>query len=147
MKKDANIARHTEKNIATLDPKKLIIGEIIPLNNIYFAPASNEMLRQSEPSLELLFKFLKTNTNLAVEIQGRICCLSPLDGTDEPDGAGSTRSTARAKNIYDYLVNKGIDKNRISYSGLGNTKPSVYPEKTEFDRDLNRRATMKIIYK
>ena len=145
--KDAKITRKQEKNIATLDPKKLIIGDIIPLNNIYFAPASNEMLRQSEPSLEQLFKFLKTNTNLAVEIQGRICCLNPLDGTDEPDGAGSTRSTARAKNIYDYLVNKGIDKSRLSYSGLGNTKPSVYPERTEFDRDLNRRATMKIIYK
>ena len=147
LSKDAKIARKQEKNIATLDPKKLIIGDVIPLNNIYFAPASNEMLRQSEPSLEQLFKFLKTNTNLAVEIQGRICCLNPLDGTDEPDGAGSTRSTARAKNIYDYLVTKGIDKSRLSYSGLGNTKPSVYPERTEFDRDLNRRATMKIIYK
>ncbi len=147
LSKDAKIARKQEKNIATLDPKKLIIGDVIPLNNIYFAPASNEMLRQSEPSLEQLFKFLKTNTNLAVEIQGRICCLNPLDGTDEPDGAGSTRSTARAKNIYDYLVSKGIDKSRLSYSGLGNTKPSVYPERTEFDRDLNRRATMKIIYK
>ena len=145
--KDAKVKRKAEKNIATLDPKNLIIGEIIPLNNIYFAPASNEMLRQSEPSLELLFKFLKTNTNLAVEIQGRICCLNPIDGTDEPDGNGSTRSTARAKNIYDYLVTKGIEKSRLSYSGLGNTKPSVYPEKTEFDRDLNRRATMKIIYK
>ncbi len=144
---NAKIPRKVEKNIANLDPKKLIIGEIIPLNNIYFAPASNEMLRQSEPSLEQLFSFLKTNTNLAVEIQGRICCLSPIDGTDEPDGHGSTRSTARAKNIYDYLVNKGIDKNRLTYSGLGNTKPSVYPERTEYDRDLNRRATMKIIYK
>ncbi len=141
------VVRKPEKDIPTLNPAKLGVGEIVPLNDIYFAPASNEMLRQSEPSLERLYKFLKDNDNLAVEIEGRICCLSPLDGTDEPDGHGSTRSTARAKNIYDYLVTKGIDKKRVTYTGLGNTKPTVYPEKNEMDRGLNRRPVMKIIRK
>ncbi len=145
--KPAEVKRMPEKDLATLDPAKLVVNEIIPLNNIFFAPGSNAMLRKSQSSLEQLYKFLNDNKNISIEIDGRICCLDPADGTDEPDGLGGNRSEGRAKNIYIFLVSKGIDRNRIKYAGLGNKKPSVYPERTEFDRELNRRAVIKILAK
>ena len=141
------VKRKSEKDLSTLDPKKLEVNEIVPLNNIFFAPGSNAMLRKSQPALEQLFTFLNTNKNLSIEIQGHICCLDPAAGTDEPDGLGGYRSEGRAKNIYIFLVSKGIDRNRMKFVGLGNKYPSVYPEKTEFDRELNRRASIKIIGK
>ena len=105
------------------------------------------MLRKSQPALEQLFKFLDDNKNISVEIEGHICCLDPADGTDEPDGLGGNRSEGRAKNIYIYLVSKGVDRNRMKFTGLGNKKPAVFPERTEFDRELNRRATIRITAK
>jgi outer membrane protein OmpA-like peptidoglycan-associated protein len=138
------VKRKPEKDITTLDATKLQLDEVIPLNNISFAPGSNAMLRKSQQGLEQLFKFLDENRNLSVELQGHICCLDPADGTDEPDGLGGNRSEGHAKNIYIYLLSKGIDRRRLKFVGLGNTKPAVYPERTEVDRELNRRPTIKI---
>jgi outer membrane protein OmpA-like peptidoglycan-associated protein len=145
--KTLEVKRKPEKDLATLDPAKLAIDEIIPLNNIFFAPGSNAMLRKSQTALEQLYKFLADNPDISIEIQGHICCLDPADGTDEPDGLGGNRSEGRAKNIYIYLVSKGVDKGRMKFVGLGNKKPAVFPERTEFDRELNRRATIRIISK
>ena len=138
------VMRRPEKDITTLDPAKLVVNEVIPVNNIFFAPGSNAMMRKSQPALEQLFKFLNDNPNLSVEIQGHICCLDPTDGTDEPDGLGGNRSEGRAKNIYIFLISKGVNKSRLRYVGLGNTKPAVYPERTDFERELKNRATLKI---
>ena len=145
--KGQEVKRKPEKDLATLDPAKLLVDEVIPLNNIFFAPGSNAMLRKSQPALEQLFKFLDDNKNISVEIEGHICFLDPADGTDEPDGLGGNRSEGRAKNIYIYLVSKGVDRNRMKFTGLGNKKPAVFPERTEFDRELNRRATIRITAK
>jgi outer membrane protein OmpA-like peptidoglycan-associated protein len=49
-------------------------------------------------------------------------------------------SEARAKAIYDYLVQKGIDAKRLRYRGMGNYFPKVNPEITEEDRIANRRV-------
>ncbi len=145
--KTAEVKRRPEKNLATLDPSKLQINEVIPVNNIFFAQGSNAMLRRSQPALDELYKFLNDNKNLSVEIQGHICCLDPTDGTDEPDGLGGNRSEGRAKNIYIFLTSKGIDQSRVKFVGLGNRKPTVYPEKTDADRELNNRPTLRIINK
>lgn len=147
LNRNAEIKRKPEKDLATLDPAKLQVGETIPLNNIFFAPGSNAMLRKSEPALDELYKFMNDNPDIYIEIQGHICCLDPADGTDEPDGLGGNRSEGRAKNIYIYLISKGLDKNRMRYVGLGNKKPAVFPEKTEYDRELNRRSTILILAK
>ena len=147
LNKNAEVKLKPEKDLATLDPTKLQVGETIPLNNVFFAPGSNAMLRKSQPALEELYKFMVDNPSFYIEIQGHICCLDPVDGSDEADGMGGNRSEGRAKNIYIYLVSKGLDKSRMRYVGLGNKKPAVFPEKTEFDRELNRRATIMVLAK
>ena len=54
-------------------------------------------------------------------------------------------STKRAKAIYDYLVDKGINANRLSYEGHGYEQP-VGDNKTWLDRHQNRRIEITFKY-
>ncbi len=47
-------------------------------------------------------------------------------------------STERAKAVADYLVMKGIDKNRTTFEGVGSSKPFAAGN-TEEERGRNRR--------
>ena len=50
-------------------------------------------------------------------------------------------SENRAKAVYDYLVAKGIDKNRLSYTGWGQEK-SIADNRSEDGRYKNRRVEL-----
>ena len=51
-------------------------------------------------------------------------------------------STQRAKYVYTYFVSKGIDKNKMTYTGVGSSEPD--PNLSHSD---NRRVTFKLIKK
>ncbi|HUU40816.1 MAG TPA: OmpA family protein [Desulfatiglandales bacterium] len=87
--------------------------------------------------LDRVVAILKRNPSLKVEIQGHTCNM----GTAEYNMALSEN---RAGAILDYLVKKGIDKNRLTAVGYGLTRPKVSNE-TEADRRLNRRVELKPI--
>ena len=50
-----------------------------------------------------------------IRIEGHICCTNPTDTMN----AYSNLSFLRAQAVYNYLVSKGIEKNRLKYIGLG----------------------------
>jgi flagellar motor protein MotB len=54
-------------------------------------------------------------------------------------------STARAKAVYDYLVENGIEAKRMRYKGLAGQFPIVMPELSEADRTTNRRVEILIL--
>ena len=87
------------------------------------------------------------NENIFFEIRGHICC-----DYNNPDGYDiDTReyglSLSRAKYIYYYLLGNGIAKKRMRYTGVGSSKPKIYPEVTDRDRELNRRVEILVIAK
>jgi outer membrane protein OmpA-like peptidoglycan-associated protein len=52
----------------------------------------------------------------------------------------------RAKAVYNYLLRQKINRNRLSFKGFGNTQPIFpIPEKTEAERDANRRVEIQIV--
>ena len=53
-------------------------------------------------------------------------------------------SENRAKSVFEYLLNNGIDKSRLSYKGYGEEKP-VDSNDTEEGRANNRRTEFKIL--
>jgi outer membrane protein OmpA-like peptidoglycan-associated protein len=53
-------------------------------------------------------------------------------------------SNNRAKAVADYLISKGIDAKRLTWKGLGETKP-VGDNKTEEGRAKNRRTEFTIV--
>ena len=54
-------------------------------------------------------------------------------------------SENRAKLIYDFLVREGIDGNRLQYKGYGSSRPKIYPETTDEDKQANRRVEIKVL--
>jgi len=53
-------------------------------------------------------------------------------------------SEKRAKAVVDYLINNGIDKDRLSYKGMGSTA-SASDNATTKGRQLNRRVEFRLI--
>jgi outer membrane protein OmpA-like peptidoglycan-associated protein len=121
-------------------------GTQIVLHNINFVGGSHRFLPSSFPVLRELLDALRYYPNLAIEIQGHICCIPELDqdGVDIETG-GENLSEERAKAVFDYLVNNGIDRSRLSFKGFGHSLPLYpYPEKSEEERIANRRVEIRI---
>jgi outer membrane protein OmpA-like peptidoglycan-associated protein len=112
----------------------------VELVGVNFQPGRHVFLPESSEPLRLLLETLKGNGDLKIELQGHICCQPfPGDGQDNDTGL-SNLSEARAKAVYDYLIQNGIEPARLKYKGMGNYFPKVQPEMTEADRIANRRV-------
>jgi outer membrane protein OmpA-like peptidoglycan-associated protein len=114
------------------------VGDKLRLKNLNFYNRSGVVLPKSEPVLAELLQIMQQNPKLKIQIQGHICC--------QPQGDVEDISTLRCKTVYNYLVENGIDKNRLSYKGFGNTMPLYpIPERNEFESNENRRVEIQII--
>ena len=111
-------------------------GAEMNLYNIYFETDSFRILPASEPELAKLTLFLENNSKIKIEIQGH------TDNTGRPD-RNLVLSELRAKSVAEYLIVKGIAKNRLQFKGLGESRP-VTTNETVKGRMLNRRTTIKI---
>ncbi|NUM49510.1 MAG: PD40 domain-containing protein [Flavobacteriales bacterium] len=114
-------------------------GEAVVLKNIFFETAKFNLEEKSKAELEKLFIFLNKNQSVKIEISGH---------TDNVGNKQSniTLSDNRAKAVYHYLIEKGIEKTRLSYKGYGDEKP-VDTNDTETGRANNRRTEFKITAK
>lgn len=132
----------------TIDITKLQKNQTIALDNIFFQPGSHKILDQSTTVLVNLYLTMKDNPTLKINIEGHICCLQNTthDGYDY-DAQEWRLSENRAKAIYDYLVTKGINKDRMRYEGFGLHKPLKWPERSVADENMNRRVEIRILEK
>jgi outer membrane protein OmpA-like peptidoglycan-associated protein len=107
----------TSSNSIQLDliMKPIKIGQTYELSNIFFEFGKSELNEQSNSELQRLIKFLNTNKTTEIKIFGY---------TDEIGNELNNMklSDARAKSVYDYLINNGINKNRLTYEGKGEIK-------------------------
>ena len=119
--------------------KKLEIGSTIVLNNIFFDFNKSVLRPESIPELERLIKLMNEFPTLKIEISGH---------TDNIGTAAynKTLSENRAKSVVDYLVSKGILKDRLTFMGYGFDKP-IATNDTDEGRQQNRRTEFKIISK
>jgi outer membrane protein OmpA-like peptidoglycan-associated protein len=123
----------------SLDLTKEAVGHSIVLRNVYFAFGKSDLMPASFTELDKLFRYMKDNQAARIEISGYT------------DDVGSDRfnmqlSIARAKSVADYLLQKGIENERVSYKGYGKTKP-VSNDKSEEGKALNRRVEFKFLSK
>ena len=151
----ASTAKHTPAKPATpastttkIDLTSIKLNEAINLKNLLFYGDRHDVLPESKAELENLYHLMKENNMVKIQIEGHICCLDPADGKDKKDEDNSGwLSETRAKAIFDYLVGRGIDSNRMRHKGFGNTKPLAYPEITEDQKRQNRRVEIRILGK
>ncbi len=113
------------------------VGEVIRLNNIFFETDKAILRKESDLELEKLLGILITNAKMRIEIAGHT------------DNVGSSEynlelSQKRADAVQQWLVEKGIEKEKIVSKGYGESKP-VTSNNTEMGRQLNRRVEFKIL--
>ena len=78
-------------------------------------------------------KVFDAHPDMTVQIVGHTCDMGP-------ESYNQGLSERRAQAVRDFLVNEvGVDPNRLSVSGHGETKPA-YPNDTEANRQKNRRV-------
>jgi outer membrane protein OmpA-like peptidoglycan-associated protein len=134
----------TVKDIPLNDLK---VGQAIRLEKIFFIMGRHIVTDESYPELDKLFETMDENQNLKIQIEGHICCLKHGFDAEDEDTRIRDLSVARARYIYDYLVKKGIEKDRMRYKGFGRSMPLVSPERSPADEDKNRRVEIRVIEK
>jgi len=107
-------------------------GGKITLKNIFFDYNKTTLKAQSYIELDKLYEFMQENDIKEVEIAGH----TDSDGSDEHN---MKLSDGRAKSVMDYLVSKGIEKERLTSHGYGETIP-VASNSTDIGRAENRRV-------
>ncbi len=119
-----------------LELKPIKVGASYKINDIYFATNSAKLTSKSLKVIKAFFDFLKTNSNLDIEIQGHTDAIGSIENNQD-------LSMRRARAVYNYLILLGIDQNRLTYKGYGETKP-VADNHTSFGRSQNRRTVFVI---
>ena len=119
--------------------KKIEVGGLVILNNIFFESGKYNLLPESKTELQHLIGFMKENPSVSIEIGGH---------TDDVGDEKSNLelSENRARTVYDYLVSNLISANKISYKGYGEGLP-LNDNSSEENRKNNRRTEFKITTK
>ena len=112
-------------------------GEKIALRNVFFETGRWNIVQGSEYELDKVVELMTKNPTLRIELGGH------TDNVGRPE-ANQQLSEQRAKAVYDYLINKGIPSDRLSYKGYGETQP-VAPNDTDEGRSENRRTEIKVM--
>lgn len=118
-----------------LDP--IAKGTTFVLNNIFFDTGKWELREKSKTELNELIRFMQDNPQVRGEISGH------TDNVGEKK-ANQELSLKRAKSVYDYLVQNGIEPQRLTYKGYGDTQPAA-PNDSEENKQRNRRIEFKIL--
>ena len=107
-------------------------GRKAMLNNVYFKFGTSELAEGSDRALSILMKLMNNNLELRIEIAGHTDSLGP--------GIYNIwLSRKRAEVIYNYLVQRGVDSNRLLVRGYGETRPIASNDDEINGRSLNRR--------
>lgn len=124
---------------------QFVPGALFVLDRIYFYTGRHKVVEESQPEMEKLYHVLADNPGLVIRIEGHVCCVPPITDALDEDTREVALSRNRAKVIYDYLVRKGIDPDRLSYTGFGKTRPLRKREFTQEDQDMNKRVEIRIL--
>jgi outer membrane protein OmpA-like peptidoglycan-associated protein len=119
------------------DPNDSLIatGDVLVLNNIEFELNEVIVTLESYPELQHLVSMMKKNPTMRIHIRGHVCC-----------APASELSNNRAKKIYYYLINQGINDERMTFKGYSNREPHPLYQSDLFDPH-HRRVEIEILSK
>jgi outer membrane protein OmpA-like peptidoglycan-associated protein len=115
----------------------LKVGAKIPLHNITFDYNSWELNEDAKREIDRIYKLLKDNPTVIVEIAGH---------TDDRGSAAYNLelSRKRANAVKEYLLQKGMAPDRFVTKGYGESRP-IADNKTEEGRAKNRRFELIVL--
>ena len=115
------------------------VGLTVRLKNIYFDFDKTTLKKESFVELNKVVDFLKQNPMVEIEIAGH----TDSKGSDDYN---LNLSQGRSQSVVDYIVSQGIDSNRLTAHGYGETKP-IDTNDTDDGRANNRRVEFTVVKK
>ncbi|PKO45679.1 MAG: flagellar motor protein MotB [Betaproteobacteria bacterium HGW-Betaproteobacteria-22] len=130
-------AKSMEDQLAELNAKKTDRGMVLTLGDVLFATGKAKLNPRANSSLDKLVAFLQANPDRSISIEGH----TDSTGADQYNQVLSERRAIAVKNV---LIEKGIDLNRVSARGFGETVP-VASNDTALGKQQNRRVEIVIL--
>lgn len=100
---------------------------------IYYQNNSADISHVSRLRLRILTEYLQENPKINIIIEGHVCC-----------GPDLRMSKKRAKSVYKHLLKLGAPKKQMKFIGKSFDEPKVRKEKSEADKNMNRRVEIEI---
>ncbi len=122
---------------ADMSVQRIAVNQSYRVNDINFGTNSAEITKASEFVLDELITFLRENRTIKIRIEGHTDNVGRLEDN-------MALSNDRAFTVMGYLQEKGIAAARLSFKGLGPTKP-VASNDTPEGRARNRRTEFVIV--
>jgi hypothetical protein len=114
------------------EPAPPVLGCGSVIHGITFGFDSAEIRPDSEPVLAALYDGLRADSSAAIVIEGHT-------SSEGSDAYNQRLSERRAEAVVADLVARGLPKNRVGATGLGEGRP-IAPNTDESGRSLNRRV-------
>lgn len=116
-----------------------MVGQILRMNKLLFEQSTAEYTEDSFEELNSLYLLLKENPTMVVQLEGHT------------DFRGSAKlnmklSQDRVEAVKKYLIQKGMQKNRIKLKAFGGTLP-LSKENSGEAQTMNRRVEVRILKK
>jgi outer membrane protein OmpA-like peptidoglycan-associated protein len=125
------------KILKELDINTLKAGSTIEIKTLNFKADESTIDMTSYAVLDEIYIFLKQHANIKIEIGGH------TNGI--PDHVYCDKlSSDRAKAVHDYLINKGLSKERITFLGYGKRR-KIASDATVEGRNKNQRVEIKVL--
>jgi OmpA-OmpF porin, OOP family len=113
------------------------VGTVMRLENLIFQQNASRIEPASFEELDELVDILKSNSKMVIQLEGHTDYVGPVKGN-------LALSEKRVLAVKDYLVKKGISKNRIKTVAFGGTKP-LSREDTPEAHAANRRVEVRVL--
>ncbi|GAB3776018.1 hypothetical protein GCM10028818_20920 [Spirosoma horti] len=115
----------------------LAVGDKVTLKNIYFEMSKSDLLSASFAELNKLVAMMQDNPNMSIRLEGHTDIIGDHDKNLQ-------LSRDRVIACQRYLVQQGIDIDRIQTVGYGDTRP-ILTKGTDEERKVNRRVEFVIL--
>ncbi|MFN8349018.1 MAG: OmpA family protein [Spirosomataceae bacterium] len=117
---------------------RLALNKTFVLENIYYDLDKFNIREDAALELDKLVQILKDNPTVKIE-------LSSHTDSRATDSYNNKLSQNRAQSAVDYIVTKGIDRERMVAKGYGETQLIIKDAKTEEEHQKNRRTEFTIL--
>ncbi len=133
--RNSQIKDHEIHQLIELVPNRA--NEVIRLEKLIFAQGRSEINPESYGELDDLAEMLHENPSMVIQLEGH----TDFRGNEKEN---MKLSEQRVKAVKDYLVDKGINGNRIETRAFGGTQP-LSRDSDAASRRSNRRVEVRII--